>query len=148
MRLLVWIIWTNVTLIANASLYNLTENRNVCVSILRMTMWLLVRIIWSNADLNLCKFHHQTNEHLVNWDKPTIDQMMGPNIKSNKKINCKKLNATANVSLYNLTKNRNVVGGIVVLTYFLAYFMPSEPQNGGVNVPLYNLTKNRNVFRK
>ena len=48
----------------------------------RMTMWLLVRIIWTNTDLNLCKFHHWTNEHLVNWDKLTIGQMIGPNIKS------------------------------------------------------------------
>ena len=51
-------------------------------------------------------------------------------------------------SLYNLTKNRNVVGGIIVLTYFLAYFMPSKPQNRGANVPLYNLTKNTNALRQ
>ena len=64
---------------ANASLYNLTKNRNV-----RVSMWLLVRIIWSNVVLNLCKFCFRTNEHLVNRDKLTIGQMMGPNIKSNK----------------------------------------------------------------
>ena len=48
-------------------------------------MWLLVWIIWSNVVLNLCKFCFRTNEHLVNRDKLTISQMMGPNIKSNKK---------------------------------------------------------------
>ena len=50
-----------------------------------------------------------------------------------------------NVSLYNLAKDRNVVGGIVVLTYFLAYFIPGKPQNRGANVSLYNLTKNMNA---
>ena len=47
-------------------------------------MWLLVQIIWSNADPNLCEFHRWTNEHLVNRDKLTIGQMMGPNLKSSK----------------------------------------------------------------
>ena len=47
-------------------------------------MWLLVRIIWSNADPYLCEFHRWTNEHLVNRDKLTIGQMMGPNLKSSK----------------------------------------------------------------
>ena len=57
---------------------------NYHANVLRMTMWLLVRIIWTNADLNLCKFHHWTNECLVNWDKLTICQIVGFNLKSSK----------------------------------------------------------------
>ena len=64
---------------ANISLYNLTKNTNV-----RVSMRLLVQIIWMNADLNLCKFHRWTNEHLVNRDKLTISQMIGTNLKSSK----------------------------------------------------------------
>ena len=30
-----------------------------------------------------------------------------------------------NVSLCNLTKDRNVVGGVIVFIYFLAYFIPT-----------------------
>ena len=104
-------------------------------------MWLLVRIIWSNTNPNLCEFYHWTNECLVNQDKLTIGQMMGPNLKSSKLLKI----PTANVSLYNLTKNRNVVGGVIVLTYFLAYFMPGKPQNRGANASFYNLTKNTNA---
>ena len=35
-------------------------------------------------NLNLCKFHRWTNEHLVNRDKLTIGQMIGTNLKSSK----------------------------------------------------------------
>ena len=98
----------------NALLYNLTENRNVCVSILKMTMWLLVQIIWTNVTLiaNALLYNLTENRNvcvsILRMTMWLLVQIIWTNVA-----------LIANALLYNLTENRNVCVSILRMTMWL-----------------------------